>query len=268
MCCYSIHLDHVRNSGFYLTPGLYTPGVKECIVISEKLLKYWYPNEQKNGTSIFYNWIRQHMNSQQKVLNIGAGPASKNPLRVFRGEVARVVGVDIAPIVLGNNELDESYVVDGTHLPFEENCFDIVFSDYVLEHVECPEPFLKDVLRVLKPGGSFFFRTPNKYHYVSLLALCTPHWYHELLSNRVRGLASDAHEPYPTFYRMNSKREIQTLANKVGFSRVILRAVECEPSYLMFSTIPFLVGVLYERITNKVELLSGIRANIFGRLVR
>jgi len=217
---------------------------------------------------MFYNWIRRHTNPQQSLLNIGAGPASKNLLRSFRGEVARVVGVDIDPIVLGNDELDEAHVVDGTRLPFEENCFDIVYSDYVLEHVEFPEPFLKEAYRVLKPGGSFFFRTPNRYHYVSLLAHCTPHWVHEILSNRVRGLARDAHEPYLTFHRLNTKREIQTLANNVGFSQVDLRFVECEPSYLMFSTIPFLIGVLYERTTNKFEHLSGIRANIFGRLIR
>ncbi len=237
-------------------------------MISERLLKYWYPNEQKNGTLIFYNWIRQHTNSQQSVLNIGAGPASKNPLRTFRGEVARVVGADIDPVVLGNDELDESHVVDGTRLPFEEKCFDVAFSDYVLEHVELPEPFLKEVYRVLKPGGSFFFRTPNRYHYVSLIAQCTPQWFHELLANPTRGLPSDAHEPYPTFHRLNTKREIETLANKVGFSHVALRCVECEPSYLVFSTIPFLAGVLYERTTNKFDCLSGIRANIFGRLVR
>src|SRR5262245_3885502 len=144
-------------------------------MISEKLLKYWYPNEQKNGTLIFYNWIRHYTDSNQNVLNLGAGPASKNPLKIFRGEVARVVGADIDPIVLGNDELDESHVVDGTHLPFKDKCFDIAFSDYVLEHVEFPEPFLNEVYRILKPGGSFFFRTPNRYHYVSLISQCTPH---------------------------------------------------------------------------------------------
>jgi SAM-dependent methyltransferase len=237
-------------------------------VISGKRLKYWYPDEQENGTLIFYNWIRQHTKLQQTVLNLGAGPASRDPVKTFRGEVARVVGADIDPIVSANDELDESHVVDGARLPFDEHTFDIAFSDYVLEHVECPELFLKEVYRVLKPGGSFFFRTPNRYHYVSLIAQCTPHWCHELLANPVRGLPNDAHEPYPTFHRLNTKRVIQTLANKVGFSQVTLRYVECEPSYLVFSTIPFLVGVLYERTTNKFDCLSGIRANIFGRLVR
>ncbi len=237
-------------------------------MVSQELLKYWYPDQQKNGTLIFYSWIRQHTNSHQRILNLGAGPGSKNPLKTFRGEVARVVGADIDPIVLGNDELDESHVVDGARLPFEDNVFDIVLSDYVLEHVEFPEQFLKEVYRVLKPGGSFFFRTPNRYHYVSLIARCTPHWFHELIANRARGLIGDSHEPYPTFYRLNTKREIQTLANKAGFSQVDLRYVECEPSYLVFSTIPFLIGVLYERTVNKFDWLFGIRGNLFARLVR
>lgn len=237
-------------------------------MISERLLKYWYPTDQKNGTSIFYTWVRQHTNSQQRVLNLGAGPASNNPLRISRGEVARLVGADIDPIVLGNQDLDEAHVVDGARLPFEENSFDIAYSDYVLEHVEFPEPFLKEVYRVLKPGGSFFFRTPNRYHYVSLIAQHTPHRIHELLANRVRGLPSDTHEPYPTFHRLNTSKDILRLANQVGFSGVDLRHVECEPSYLMFSTIPFLIGMLYERITNRYDCLSELRANIFGRLVR
>lgn len=141
-------------------------------MIADELFNYRYPNEQKNGTLIFFNWIRQHINSQQSILNLGAGPACKNPLKKFRGEVARVVGVDIDPIVLGNDELDEAYVVDCTRLPFKENCFDIVYSDYVLEHLKFPEPFLQEVYRVLKPGGSFF---PYTQHIPLCVAACSVH---------------------------------------------------------------------------------------------
>jgi hypothetical protein len=42
--------------------------------------------------------------------------------------------------------------------------------------------------------------------------------------------------------------------------------VECQPSYLIFHTIPFLIGVAYERFVNSSEAFSGLRANIFGQL--
>jgi hypothetical protein len=44
--------------------------------------------------------------------------------------------------------------------------------------------------------------------------------------------------------------------------------VEAEPSYLMFNTLAFLMGVAYERAVNRAEWLQGLRANIFGSLVK
>lgn len=82
-------------------------------MISSKLFKRYYPDEKKDGTLIFYSWIRQHTTSQQSVLNLGAGPSTNNSLKIFRGEVRRVVGADIDPLVLSNEELDEAHVVDG-----------------------------------------------------------------------------------------------------------------------------------------------------------
>ena len=237
-------------------------------MISKRLLKYWYPDHRKNGTQIFYDWVREHIDPEHRILNVGAGPISRSPVKVFRGEVARVVGVDIDPIVLENPELDEAFVSDGVTLPFGDCSFDIAVSDYVFEHVKSPAPFLKEIRRILKPGGSLFFRTPNRYHYVSLVGRFTPHWFHTLVANRVRGLPSDAHEPYETYYRLNSAGQVRRLATEALFSRVELRHVEVEPSYLMFSTVPFLAGVLYERIVNCSHGLSGLRANVFGRLIR
>jgi 2-polyprenyl-6-hydroxyphenyl methylase/3-demethylubiquinone-9 3-methyltransferase len=50
----------------------------------------------------------------------------------------------------------------GERLPFGDAEFDIVFCCDVLEHVEDFRAVLKDVSRVLKPGGLFFFETINR----------------------------------------------------------------------------------------------------------
>lgn len=42
---------------------------------------------------------------------------------------------------------------DGTHIPFPNASFDIVFSSNVLEHVPHLPELCKDIRRVLKPGG-------------------------------------------------------------------------------------------------------------------
>ncbi len=237
-------------------------------MISEKLYKRYYPDLKHDGTRKFYGWIREYTNPNMTLLNLGAGPATKKSIRIFKGEVASVIGADIDPVVLSNEELDEGYLIKDGVLPFSDNYFDLAYSDFVLEHIEDPKQFLQEVYRVLKPGGSFFFRAPNKYHYVAIIARSTPHWFHDLVANRVRGLSEDSHEPWPTFYRLNSQGLIQRYANQVGFEHIELRFVEAEPSYFMFHAIPFMLGVAYERLVNRFDILSGIRVNIFGRLVK
>lgn len=49
----------------------------------------------------------------------------------------------------------------GEALDFEDNFFDFVFQNEVLEHVQDDVKTLKESLRVLKPGGKLIFFTPN-----------------------------------------------------------------------------------------------------------
>ncbi len=238
-------------------------------MISESLHKYFYPDESRDGAAAFYGWIRQHTTPQTVLLNLGAGPrADRAPIRVFKGEVARVVGADIDPDVKCNPELDEAYVIKDGRLPFPDRTFDVVVSDWVLEHVESPEKFLGEVRRVLKKGGSFFFRTPNKYHYVGLIARATPDWFHKLVANRARGYPPGEHEPWPTYYRLNSRVAVEEEGRKVGFDPIEIKMWEYEPAYLVFSTIPWLIGVAYERAVNRSEALSGLRACLIGQMIR
>jgi ubiquinone/menaquinone biosynthesis C-methylase UbiE len=46
-------------------------------------------------------------------------------------------------------------------LNFEDNTFDFVFSFQVIEHIQNDKEYLKEISRVLKPGGKFICTTPN-----------------------------------------------------------------------------------------------------------
>jgi SAM-dependent methyltransferase len=237
-------------------------------MVSESLLRRFYPDDTRNGTVAFYSWVRQHVGPTTELLNLGAGPPTRTAIRIFKGEVARVVGADIDPIVLDNDELDDAVLIEDGLLPLPDQAFDAIVSDFTFEHVQDPAGFLAEAHRVLRPGGSFFFRTPNRRHYTATIARLTPHWFHILVANRARNLPSDTHEPWRTFYRMNSAEVLERAAAAAGFRDLELKMFEAEPSYLVFATVPFLAGVAYERIANRFDALARYRASIFGRLIR
>lgn len=48
-------------------------------------------------------------------------------------------------------------------LPFENESFDVVFCNHVLEHIEDDRKAMSELYRVLKPGGWGIFQVPMKY---------------------------------------------------------------------------------------------------------
>jgi SAM-dependent methyltransferase len=53
--------------------------------------------------------------------------------------------------------------VQGVTLPFPDGAFDIVLSFDVFEHIRDSEGHLREVRRVLAPGGRYLLQTPNKW---------------------------------------------------------------------------------------------------------
>jgi SAM-dependent methyltransferase len=241
--------------------------------VSRGLHRHFYPDNRRDGTIQFYERLREDLRARPVVLNLGAGPGDAPgsawfAIRDLRAPGRTIHGCDPDPDVLRNVQLDERRVMEGGRIPYGDGFFDAVYSDYVFEHVEDTQFFLREIRRVLKPGGVLHFRTPNTFHYVGIAARALPHRIHTLVANRARRLAADAHDPYPTFYRLNTSRAIRKQFGEAGFQSIELTMVETEPFYLVFNTIAFLGGVAYERLVNRFEALRWLRANIFGRAIR
>ncbi len=54
-------------------------------------------------------------------------------------------------------------VLDTTKLPFENDTFDLVIFNHVIEHIPDYKKALKELYRVLKQDGYFYLATPNIY---------------------------------------------------------------------------------------------------------
>jgi SAM-dependent methyltransferase len=61
----------------------------------------------------------------------------------------------------GSRALD--YECDLTVVPVDDNRYDLVFLSQVLEHVPGPEAVIKEMARILKPGGTLWLSTPLFY---------------------------------------------------------------------------------------------------------
>ena len=53
-------------------------------------------------------------------------------------------------------------------LSYADNSFDVVFCDVVIQHVDHPERAIREMLRVLRPGGRLIVSTVNYWNFHTL----------------------------------------------------------------------------------------------------
>lgn len=223
----------------------------------------WYPKHARNwDDELFRDAILGKLQPQMAILDLGAGAGILEQMD-FRGHVSLICGVDLDPRVLANPYLDEGRVSDAGEIPYPDSSFDLIFSCNVLEHLANPHEVFCEVERVLRPGGLFLFKTPNKWHYMPSIARLTPLSFHRFI-NQIRGRAEV--DTFPTVYRANSRSAIVRLAKETSFIVHSFDLIEGRPEYMRMSMFTYLVGFLYERVVNAVPLLASLRILIIGVL--
>lgn len=106
----------------------------------------------------------------KKILDVGFGSGLISISFAKAGAI--MSGVDVEPDLLGvagrnagAYNLDINFkIYNGRTLPFSDNYFDFVICSSVLEHTSFPEETIKEIFRVLRPGGRIFLSVPNKYY--------------------------------------------------------------------------------------------------------
>ncbi|MCR9090163.1 MAG: methyltransferase domain-containing protein [Algiphilus sp.] len=191
-----------------------------------------------DGTIEFYLRLGELVHSNHIVVDVGAGRGMIHTdrsqsiharLMNFKGRCRKVIGVDIDPAVYQNTSLNEAHLFDGERLPLEDESADVIFSDWVLEHVEHPSRFVSEIQRVLKPGGWFCARTPNLWGYIGIATNAVPNTLHTKVL-KVAQPERKRIDVFPTFYRMNSERRLRNVFPKESWQLIAYR-IFSEPAY-------------------------------------
>lgn len=143
-----------------------------------------------------------------RVLDVGAGPGRYR--EIFRHCEYRTQDFGQEPGTIGRyTKLD--YESDITAIPVPDGSFDIILCTEVLEHVPEPIVAIKEMARILRPGGRLFMTAPlgswlhqEPYHYYGGY---TAHWYRKFFPEA--GLRVDLIEANLGFFSLYGQETIR-----------------------------------------------------------
>jgi 2-polyprenyl-3-methyl-5-hydroxy-6-metoxy-1,4-benzoquinol methylase len=101
-----------------------------------------------------------------EILNIGSGPFYELDRIDATGRRFTICDIDersveLAKSLHGSKLVRADVIAADTPLPYADGTFDGVVSMDVIEHVPDPGVWLRDAVRVLRPGGQLWLTTPN-----------------------------------------------------------------------------------------------------------
>jgi ubiquinone/menaquinone biosynthesis C-methylase UbiE len=108
--------------------------------------------------------------ASRRVLDLGCGPGALTEFLLHQGAQVHAIDFDLdlikAAVHRTREHAEHARFLVGRveRLPYRDAVFDACMADSILEHVPKWEQTLREVTRVLKPGGVLVFYTVNRLH--------------------------------------------------------------------------------------------------------
>jgi 2-polyprenyl-3-methyl-5-hydroxy-6-metoxy-1,4-benzoquinol methylase len=141
------------------------------------------------------------------VVDVGCGAGDL--YSVVRGRFSQYIGVDVVRYDAFPEEARFcQFDLDSGRIPLAEGCADVVVAVEVIEHLENPRDFARQLVRLVKPGGSVIITTPNQLSFLSLLTLVLKHRFQAF---------QDVH--YPTHLTALLEVDLRRIATECGLEQ-------------------------------------------------
>lgn len=179
-------------------------------------------------------------------LDLGCGTGNYS-LELYKRGFA-VIGLDSSKEMLkvARKKISEIYFIKGDayFLPFKNEVFDLVLSITMFEFIKEPIRVMKEIYRVLKPGGEVLIGTMNGR---SL-------WF---LFKRIKSLFVETAYRYARFY---TPKELKNLCKITGFKNIEIRGIIFFPSFFPFTKLAFSLDKRLNKVFKNFGAFVVVRA--------
>jgi len=178
---------------------------------------------ETDHTAVERRLLDQTLRSGAVALDAGCGRTTR--LRHYRDRIVRLVGVDADEEAgRANPYLDEFLLADlDDSLPLDDASFDLVYANFVVEHLAYPERAFAEWRRVLRSGGTLVLLTSNRASPLMAAADRLPQ--RARLAIKRRGAGAVERDVYPTRYLANTPKRLAQVAATAGFEPVSVEHV-------------------------------------------
>jgi ubiquinone/menaquinone biosynthesis C-methylase UbiE len=155
-----------------------------------------------------------------RVLEIGCGRTTR--LRDRRAAIAELIGVDVDVEAGRENPMLDRFVAADccATLPFADDRFDLVYANFVVEHLARPRAAFTEWRRVLRPRGALVVITSNIANPVMRAAHLLPQ--HARVAVKRHSAGAEERDVFPAVYRANTPDALDATLRTCGFSPVAM----------------------------------------------
>ena len=250
------------------------PGDK--LTIRQRLYRFYDRTEQRIAPGLRYSQLEyveilQEFSPGCRWLDLGCGHQIipewlEDTERAIVRKSALIVGTDMDVEGIKRHRSIRDRVIANFELaPFRSESFDLITANMVMEHVSNPVAALREIRRMLKPGGRFIFHTPNFRSVYVFPGVAIP----QTLKNRLIRLfeSREEHDAFPTLYRMNTPRAIHQKAKEAGFDVVDVRLLNNSARYVMLGPVAIVLELLMLKLL-MFPAFRTFRSNMIGILAK